>query len=65
MGRIKTTLIKRVTKDFVREHSNEFKDSFEENKKVLETIARIKSKKIRNAIAGYITRIKKSEIKVS
>ena len=65
MGRIKTTLIKRVTKDFVREHSNEFKDSFEENKKVLETIARIKSKKIRNAIAGYLVRLVARDKKAS
>ncbi len=65
MGRVKTTLIKRVTEDFIRDHGSEFKDSFEENKEIIGRIAKIKSKKIRNAIAGYITRIKKSEVKAS
>ena len=65
MGRIKTTLVKRVTKDLIREYGNEFKDNFEDNKKALGRIAEIKSIKIRNAVAGYITRIKKSGLKSS
>ncbi|MBT3395412.1 30S ribosomal protein S17e [archaeon] len=62
MGRIKTTMIKRVTLKLFRDHSDEFKTSFDDNKKVIETLADTKSKKLRNIIAGYVTRLKKKEI---
>jgi len=61
MGRIKTKLIKRVTYQLLEEHRDKFKDNFEDNKKVLADLAEIQSKKIRNAIAGYITRLVKTK----
>jgi small subunit ribosomal protein S17e len=61
MGRIKTKLIKRVTHKLFKEHADEFKTTFNENKKVVETLADTKSKKLRNIIAGYVTRLKKKE----
>ena len=61
MGRIKTQLIKRVTNKLVKEHREEFKKDFEENKKVVEEFAIIPSKKLRNSIAGYVTRLMKEE----
>ena len=56
MGRIKTQLIKRITNKLVAEHREEFKEDFEENKKLVEQFADIPSKKLRNTIAGYVTR---------
>ncbi|MBT4334646.1 30S ribosomal protein S17e [archaeon] len=61
MGRIKTKLIKRVTHKLFKEHADEFKTTFDENKKVVVTLADTKSKKLRNIIAGYVTRLKKKE----
>jgi small subunit ribosomal protein S17e len=61
MGRIKTKLIKRVTRDLVREHREELKKDFNENKLIVSRLLRINSKKMRNAIAGYATRILKEE----
>jgi small subunit ribosomal protein S17e len=61
MGRIKTTLIKRTTLKLFKDHSDEFKTSFDENKKVVEKFADTKSKKLRNIIAGYVTRLKKKD----
>ena len=61
MGRIKTQLIKRVTNKLVKEHREEFKKEFEDNKKLVEEFADIPSKKLRNGIAGYVTRLKKEE----
>ena len=57
MGRIKTMLIKRTSNDLVREHPTEFKTTFEENKKLVTAFAIVRSKKIRNIIAGYVTRL--------
>ena len=61
MGRIKTKFIKRITYEILEEHRNKFKEDFENNKKILDEVAEIQSKKIRNAIAGYITRIVKTK----
>ncbi len=60
MGRIKTMLVKRVTNDLIDAHRDSFKKDFEENKKIVEQYAEIKSKKLRNIIAGYVTRLIKN-----
>ena len=41
----------------------EFKPNFEENKALVSKHVDVSSKKIRNIIAGYVTRIKQSENK--
>ena len=61
MGRIKTQLIKRVTNKIVAEHRQDFKEDYEENKKIVEKYADIPSKKLRNIIAGYVTRLVKAK----
>lgn len=60
MGRIKTQQIKRVTLKLMRENGNEFKKDFNENKKLVEQFVSLKSKKLRNVIAGYVTRLAKT-----
>ena len=59
MGRIKSKLVKRTAKSLLKEE-NKFDNSFDKNKKLLKDS--MPSKKIRNQIAGYITRIKKSKV---
>lgn len=61
MGRIKTQLIKRVSNKLIQEHGNEFKKDFKENKEIVSKLADIPSKKIRNIIAGYVTRLIKTK----
>ena len=61
MGRIKTQMTKRISLTLFREHGNEFKKDFEENKDIVARFADIPSKKIRNIIAGYITRLVKEK----
>ena len=57
MGRIKTKLIKGATNKLVDRHRQDFKENFEENKKLVSRFADISSTKIRNIIAGYVTRL--------
>ncbi|MFH1770060.1 MAG: 30S ribosomal protein S17e [archaeon] len=59
MGRIKTQQVKRVTHQIVEIHGEELTNNFEQNKKLVDGFANIPSKKIKNTIAGYITRLKK------
>ncbi len=63
MGRIKTTLVKRTAEKLIKNTNHQFSPDFEENKKILAENQETPSKKIRNKIAGYITRLKKREIK--
>lgn len=59
MGRIKTTQLKRTALRLFREHGKEFKSDFNFNKKKVDGFIETQSKKLRNIIAGYITRLHK------
>ena len=61
MGRIKTALIKRTTFELFEKHKGEFKPTFEENKVLVDKFAEVPSKKHRNTIAGYLTRLMKEQ----
>lgn len=56
MGRIKTQLTKRVGGELYNKHKEEFRDNFDQNKRIVSQVTDIKSKKLRNIIAGYVTR---------
>ena len=59
MGRIKTQLIKRLSFELLKEHKENFQMDFEQNKKLVEKFLTSTSKKMRNVIAGYVTRLMK------
>ena len=61
MGRIKTKLIKSRTRDILERHSEKFSTDFSKNKEALVGVVSVGSKKLRNAIAGYIVRIKRTQ----
>jgi len=63
MGRIKTTLVKRKGKEIYQSNPKVFKEKFAENKKLVQEHAEMDSKKLRNIIAGYITRMVKKNKK--
>jgi ribosomal protein S17E len=58
MGKIKSKLIKRTVKNLLQ-NGIQFNEDFEENKKILGK--QMPSKKLRNQIAGYASRVKKQE----
>ena len=58
MGKIKTEQIKRVGKELMERFPNQFTTNFEENKRLVETLTQGTSTRVRNQIAGYITRTK-------
>ena len=64
MGAIKPTYIKSLGKQLLKEVP-EFTDDFDVNKKIVEEYTNIKSKGVRNRIAGYITHKKVKEGKSS
>lgn len=56
MGRIKTQQIKSAGNELFANYGNKFTPDFEANKVVVGQVAEIYSKKIRNILAGYLTR---------
>ena len=45
------------------DYKDQFGGSFDDNKKILNDIATIRSKSLKNKIAGYITKLIKNEIR--
>ncbi len=59
MGRIKTRLAKKNTEDLMEKYEEKFSTDFEENKRTVDELTKTQSKKLRNIIAGYATKLKK------
>ena len=57
MGKVRTEHIKRIARELVERFPDRFTTDFETNKKALEMVAEIQTHKLRNKIAGYITRL--------
>lgn len=49
--------IKRVAKELVERFPDRFTTDFESNKKLVEEFTNLSSTKLRNRIAGYVTRL--------
>ncbi|MDD5960177.1 MAG: 30S ribosomal protein S17e [Methanobrevibacter wolinii] len=56
MGNIRTTFVKRISKELIETH-NDFTTDFETNKKLVSEYSTVSTKHLRNKIAGYITRL--------
>ena len=56
MGRIKTKGVKVLADDLIKQNAGKFSTDFEKNKLALAELRPIKSKKIRNSLAGYISK---------
>ncbi len=57
MGRIKPKFVKINARRLLETYPDKFNDDFEHNKNVIKELNIINSKKIRNQLAGYITRL--------
>ncbi len=59
MGNIRSKQIKRIAKQIVVNFQDQLSLDFEQNKMVVQNVTNVQSKKMRNFIAGYVTRIMK------
>ncbi len=55
--------IKRLSYEVLDSHKSKFGEDFADNKKILDQISIIRSKGLKNEIAGYITKFIKKEIR--
>ena len=63
MGRIRTTFVKTSSVKIHNKDKSKFTKDFKHNKKSVDELAQINSKKLRNVVAGYITQLVKKEDK--
>jgi len=56
MGRILHKRFRNYAEEIIKRYGNLFTTDYQKNRKILETIASLPSKRVRNMIAGYITR---------
>jgi len=56
LGNVRTEQIKRTAKELIRRFHDKFSDNFENNKHVVNSLVTGGTPKVRNQIAGYITR---------
>ncbi|HLE74902.1 MAG TPA: 30S ribosomal protein S17e [Candidatus Bathyarchaeia archaeon] len=57
MGKVKTEQVKRTAKELIARFPDKFSSNFEDNKHVVDALTQGTTTKIRNQIAGYITRV--------
>jgi len=57
MGRVKTSLIKRVSLKLLEGYRERFVSDFKSNKEVVKRLIDSDSVKLKNSISGYITRL--------
>ena len=55
--------IKRISFEVLADHKSKFGEDFVENKKALNQVSIVRSKGLKNKVAGYITRFIKKEIR--
>lgn len=59
MGKVRTILIKNVSKELINKYPNVFTTNFEQNKKLLDKYLEVDSKHLRNRISGYVVNLMK------
>jgi len=57
LGKVRPEKVKKIARELVKRYPDQFSADFDSNKKLLNSIVTIYSSKLRNQIAGYVTRL--------
>ena len=63
MGKVRTLLIKKVSKELISKYPDVFTTDFEKNKILLDKYSEVDSKHLRNRISGYVVNLMKIKIR--
>ena len=58
MGSVRTEAIKKLARELLVTHHEKFSADYEANKKSVDILVDSKSKRVRNQVAGYVTRLR-------
>ncbi len=61
MGKVRTETIKKIARDLLQRHPSKFTVDYEANRQIVDQVVDFRSKRMRNRISGYVTRLKKVE----
>ena len=59
MGKVRPSHIKKIARELLEYYPNKFNTDFDNNKRMVNSYTNVTSQKIRNRVAGYITRLVK------
>ena len=62
MGKVRTEMVKRMAIELIGKYSRSFNTDFDHNKKFMGELNIGVSKKMRNKVAGYATRVVRSDL---
>ena len=60
---VKQKYIKRTALEIMKQHGDRVTIDFKKNREILEDVAKVQGKSVRNRIAGYMVRLKRIELK--
>jgi len=60
MGKVKPDYIKKLARKLVEHFPKRFNSDFENNKRMVDALTDVSSTRIRNRVAGYVTRLVKT-----
>jgi small subunit ribosomal protein S17e len=58
LGKVRTETVKRISRELLKRFPDRFSGDFEADKKAVNDLVTTPSKRLRNRIAGYVTRLK-------
>jgi small subunit ribosomal protein S17e len=58
LGKVRTETVKRAARELIERFPEKFTSEYEANKAAVNEVMKAPSKKLRNRIAGYVTRLK-------
>jgi small subunit ribosomal protein S17e len=65
LGKVRPENVKKVARELIRLHHDKFGIDFQANKQALGSLAQVSSARLRNRVAGYITRLLSIEQKAA
>ena len=58
MGKVRIAAVKKVARELIERYPDRLTTNYEANKKVLADLVDAKTKRLRNRVVGYVTRLK-------
>jgi small subunit ribosomal protein S17e len=58
LGKVRTDTVKRTSRELIKRYPERFTGDFESDKQAVNDLVTTQSKRLRNRIAGYVTRLK-------
>jgi len=62
LGKVRPKKVKAIARELVMKYADQFAQDFDKNKEVAKLLTNITAKRLLNQVAGYVTRIMRSQI---